>query len=81
VPVKIVYAQDNKALYERLQQGWIVIYTPVEELRTNAANVDESPAVKNLVSYIASRKLPRVSVRRMSETRWFVSVAEPKELT
>jgi hypothetical protein len=79
VPTKVVLVQDNQALYEQVKQGWLVIHTPVEELRTNAAGVAESPAAKNLVSYISGNKLPRVSVRRMSETRWFISMAEPKK--
>jgi hypothetical protein len=79
LPTKVVQVQDNQALYERVKQGWIVIYTPVEELRTNAAGVAESPAAKNLVSHVTLHKLPRVSVRRMSETRWFISMAEPKK--
>lgn len=79
VPTKMM--QDNQALYEQVKRGWVVIYTAVEDLRTNASGVAESPAAKNLVSYVSAHKLPRVSVRRMSETRWFVSMAEPKELT
>ena len=80
VPIKVVQVQDNKTLYEQVQRGWVVIHTAVEDLRTNTAGVAESPAAKNLISYVSAHKLPRVSVRRMSETRWFVSMAEPKEL-
>ena len=77
IPTKPV--SDWEKLYATIQrEQWIVLDVPVEELRLNKSGTMEAPAIKCLISYASNHKLPGLSVRRMTDTRWFVSMRGTK---
>ena len=75
VPTRTVIVPDWDAFHKILQrQGWIVMDVPVENLRLNAAGTREAPDIKSFRSYLRWHKIPDIRVRRLSDTRWFITL-------
>lgn len=80
IPTKVKVVFDWETLHTQvLEKGWVVVEVPEEDLRETPTGTKHVPALKAFVAYTHVKETHKVSVRRVSKTRWFIA-AQTKQL-